>query len=360
MKPGKQYTIGEFAAMTAVTERTLRYYDRIGLLKPSAYNAQGHRMYTLPDLRTLQMINTLKYVDYSLEEIAHYLQRPNPGFRASLAEQYELLAQKKRHIEQVMEQLERLRQIVPYTPAAPGNEPDVSDEINEESSSFLIMLLHSLRHEQFQRQWLSERVSPELIQTIFMEGMGIDERLKFEQQMASKLQAITALHRTGVPHKDARALAAGRELLLLLDQVLGGKLAGLMEGSLLEDSLLEDSLMKDSLMKDSLLDGGLLAGGSGVDQPPGQGEGTEPAMHTLVEWGQGQGQPQEQGLGQRQQQATREGELAELEELAGLAELSEQEQMLFGDLLSEEEAEYLNQLLAVLFAEGEGSASEPL
>ena len=63
MKENKEmiYPIGAFAKMTAITERTLRYYDRKGLLKPSSRNEQGHRYYTDKDLIQLQKILTLKY-----------------------------------------------------------------------------------------------------------------------------------------------------------------------------------------------------------------------------------------------------------------------------------------------------------
>lgn len=83
----KTFTVGKFAKLTGVTERTLRYYDRRGLLKPSKYNKQGHRLYTENDLFKLQNILTLKYLDFSLEDIAEYLQKPGQDLKDSLAAQ---------------------------------------------------------------------------------------------------------------------------------------------------------------------------------------------------------------------------------------------------------------------------------
>ena len=40
------YTTGEFARMAHVTIRTIRYYDKKGLLKPSFINESGYRMYS--------------------------------------------------------------------------------------------------------------------------------------------------------------------------------------------------------------------------------------------------------------------------------------------------------------------------
>ncbi len=40
------YHTGEFAQKAAVTERTLRYYDKVGLLSPSEYTEAGYRLYS--------------------------------------------------------------------------------------------------------------------------------------------------------------------------------------------------------------------------------------------------------------------------------------------------------------------------
>ena len=39
----KYYTTGQFAKMAGVTLRTIRYYDKIGLLKPSYILENGYR-----------------------------------------------------------------------------------------------------------------------------------------------------------------------------------------------------------------------------------------------------------------------------------------------------------------------------
>ncbi len=72
MKQIKQdgyYTTGAFAKMANVSLRTIRYYDKMGLLKPSASTQAGYRLYTDRDFVRLQRILTLKYLGFSLEEI---------------------------------------------------------------------------------------------------------------------------------------------------------------------------------------------------------------------------------------------------------------------------------------------------
>ena len=55
--------------MAGVTLRTIRYYDKIGLLKPSHILDNGYRQYCNKDLITLQKILALKELGFSLEEI---------------------------------------------------------------------------------------------------------------------------------------------------------------------------------------------------------------------------------------------------------------------------------------------------
>ena len=42
----QHYTTSQFAQKAAVTVRTLRFYDKIGLFSPSGYTQAGHRLYT--------------------------------------------------------------------------------------------------------------------------------------------------------------------------------------------------------------------------------------------------------------------------------------------------------------------------
>ena len=70
---GEYFTIGEFANRAGVTVRTIRYYDQIGLLAPSAYSEAGRRLYTALDYARLQQILTLKLIGLSLADIRQLL-----------------------------------------------------------------------------------------------------------------------------------------------------------------------------------------------------------------------------------------------------------------------------------------------
>ena len=67
------YKIGEFAKLTGASIRTLRYYDKIDLLKPDDIDLfTGYRYYSERQLEDYKLILNLKDVGFSLEEIIRY------------------------------------------------------------------------------------------------------------------------------------------------------------------------------------------------------------------------------------------------------------------------------------------------
>lgn len=69
MKKTGYYSSGEFARMAHVTLRTIRYYDKQDILKPSFVTEAGARFYTDEDFARLQQILLLKYLGFSLDDI---------------------------------------------------------------------------------------------------------------------------------------------------------------------------------------------------------------------------------------------------------------------------------------------------
>lgn len=63
------YSIGQAATMLGSTIKTVRYYDKIGLLMPSCYTEGGHRLYTKDDIWRLQLITTLRFLDFEIDDI---------------------------------------------------------------------------------------------------------------------------------------------------------------------------------------------------------------------------------------------------------------------------------------------------
>ena len=64
-----QYRIGELAAKVGVTERTIRYYEELGLLESVKRLDGGVRVYTDDDVRRLKYIGKLKMLGLTLQEM---------------------------------------------------------------------------------------------------------------------------------------------------------------------------------------------------------------------------------------------------------------------------------------------------
>lgn len=69
MKIPGYYSSGEFAKMAQVSIRTIRFYDKQNILKPSYVTPAGARFYTDSDFVKLQQILLLKYLGFSLDDI---------------------------------------------------------------------------------------------------------------------------------------------------------------------------------------------------------------------------------------------------------------------------------------------------
>lgn len=65
--------IGEVAARTELSIKTIRHYDEVGLVTPSARSAGGFRLYTADDVNRLLAIRRMKPSGFSLEEMRELL-----------------------------------------------------------------------------------------------------------------------------------------------------------------------------------------------------------------------------------------------------------------------------------------------
>lgn len=62
--------VKDIVQITGITTRTLHYYDKINLFKPTFFTEKGYRLYDRSSLEKLQTILFLKEMDFSLKEIA--------------------------------------------------------------------------------------------------------------------------------------------------------------------------------------------------------------------------------------------------------------------------------------------------
>jgi MerR family transcriptional regulator, thiopeptide resistance regulator len=117
-KPHASYRIQEFSRLAGVTMRTLRHYDRIGLLRPTARSGAGYRLYSRQDLARLQQIIVLKFVGLPLTKIAAVLKQPG-ALRETLDGQRQLLGEKRGRLTMAIDALINMSMAM-----SAGEEPD--------------------------------------------------------------------------------------------------------------------------------------------------------------------------------------------------------------------------------------------
>ena len=64
-------TVSEVSKLTGVSVRTLHYYDKIGLLKPTEITESGYRLYDDTVLERLQYILLFRELEFSLDDISN-------------------------------------------------------------------------------------------------------------------------------------------------------------------------------------------------------------------------------------------------------------------------------------------------
>lgn len=99
------YTTGQFAKLANVSQRTIRYYEKIGLLKPSCILKNGYRQYSEKDFIRLQKIITLRNLDFSIEDIFSMMSSEET-LKESLSLQSSLVQAKIKNLENLKEALE--------------------------------------------------------------------------------------------------------------------------------------------------------------------------------------------------------------------------------------------------------------
>lgn len=102
------FSTGEFAKLCGVKKDTLFHYDHIGILKPEHLGENGYRYYSAKQLRTFDMISSLKHLGMSLKEMKDYLDARSPeDFLSLLEKQKEIVKREQERLSAVSHLLEQ-------------------------------------------------------------------------------------------------------------------------------------------------------------------------------------------------------------------------------------------------------------
>ncbi len=111
MKPDDLMQIGELAKRANTTTKTIRYYERIGLVKPAERGANRYRLYERETLGRVRFIRRAKQMGLSLDEVTSLIVIAKEGESAALRNQLKkILARKIRDTSAQIKSLIQFRQ----------------------------------------------------------------------------------------------------------------------------------------------------------------------------------------------------------------------------------------------------------
>jgi DNA-binding transcriptional MerR regulator len=205
--PGRVWKVGELAARTGLTVRTLHHYDAIGLLSPlgrtDSSHGSGHRLYTAADIARLQQVVSLKQLGFSLEEIREYLVRVDYDPRQVV----------RMHLARVRGQAAELKRLEEKL-AALANALDVAEVVS--ADEFLSTIEEMMMFEKYytpeQMEYLQKR----------REQVG-EERMQQAPQEWADLQAnVQSAMDAGLDPADPKAQELARKWFALVSEFTGG------------------------------------------------------------------------------------------------------------------------------------------
>lgn len=99
-------TIQQVAAVTGVTEHTLRYYEKAGLLEPISRGIGGHRRYRPEDVGRVEFLTKLRRTGMGIREVRNYVEALRRG-EATLEYRKALLEAHREAVRAQMAEMQR-------------------------------------------------------------------------------------------------------------------------------------------------------------------------------------------------------------------------------------------------------------
>ncbi|HLU10650.1 MAG TPA: MerR family transcriptional regulator [Oceanobacillus sp.] len=106
-------TIQQVAEATQLSEHTLRYYERIGLIHPISRADNGHRRYSPDDIGWIDFLTKLRAAGMTIQQMQAYAELQRRGDE-TLPERVEMLKAVRRKVEERMEELQQHLNLLTY------------------------------------------------------------------------------------------------------------------------------------------------------------------------------------------------------------------------------------------------------
>jgi len=121
------YTVTELARQCATTPHAVRYYTRVGLLRPKKNPDNGYRLYKVAEVSWLKFVRQAKSLGYTLNEIKEIMHdvdddaSPCPRVREILAKR---ITENRQHLDALMTLQTRMEQALVQWADMPDGIPD--------------------------------------------------------------------------------------------------------------------------------------------------------------------------------------------------------------------------------------------
>ncbi|ATP42271.1 transcriptional regulator [Solibacillus sp. R5-41] len=211
------FSIGQFAKKTGLTVRALRFYSDKGLLEPCYISEAGHRYYNDESIVKVQKIMTLKYLDYSLEDIEVLFSKGEIGLIESLKFQRNQLEKKRKQLDNVIVNLDQAIAI--------GERSETIEP------TLFLSVIHNLLKEDEQKEYLNQYLPKALVNKLYNYfGMNL---IEMNHQYILLTHQLKKAFVEPIPDKYLQSLI--EQYVMLIPQELAKEIAeALMEYELLE------------------------------------------------------------------------------------------------------------------------------
>lgn len=139
--PDGQLRIGELAGRLGLNPKTIRYYERIGLLPQPARTPSGYRLYGEDDVERLGFIRSAQRLGLTLDEIGEILalrergQQPCAYVRRVLKREVAAIDQRLRELRHLRQELAALEARADELPEPPGTICRLIDHVCQTESA---------------------------------------------------------------------------------------------------------------------------------------------------------------------------------------------------------------------------------
>ena len=232
-------TVKDVSEITGVSVRTLRYYDEIGLLKPTELTKAGYRLYDNKALEKLQEIMFFRELEIPLTDIKKIMENPNYDKEQALLAQKSLLEQKRNRLNGIIELItdvmkgvntmsfgafsnEEILKMVDHTLECMSKE-NLDEEVQKYGSveKYKDHLISGFANEQAIADLLKWYGSKEKIIESVMQSTGSSKEIKQEQDENAKIykQFMTAKETDDIDmaHSAVEMLAENYKTMFALD-----------------------------------------------------------------------------------------------------------------------------------------------